>query len=101
MRRGILERMEPGPRGEGRVLHRLVGIHRLSDGRERDATGGIEVILQQLAERGPIAGPRKCHEANEFRVGHCRFGGRRRVVHRSSGPDHQHRQGEVGRVHTS
>jgi hypothetical protein len=33
------------------------------------------VILDQPAERGAIAGPRKCHEANEFRVGR-RFGGR-------------------------
>ena len=47
------------------------------------------MIFDQPAEGGAVAGPRKCHEANDFRVGGVFLGGRH----------HQHRDAQFGQGH--
>ena len=58
-------------------------------GDQGDTARGGEVILDQPAEGGAVAGSRKYHEANEFRLGGLGF----YPTH------HQHRQRKIGRVH--
>ena len=85
----VAERREPRPGRHRCLLDRLVGIHGLTDRRKRKAACGGEMVVEQPAERGTVAGPRKCHQANDFRVGGVGF----------DIPCHHDRKRQFSRVH--
>ena len=61
-----MEAIQPLPRDDGGLLYRLIGVAVLAHRRQRHATRGGQMALEQAAEGGPIARTRKPNPAKNI-----------------------------------